>query len=60
MQCREGVSLNLDVDFNNGFKFLVGGTFMDVYSVEDRCENADNFLQNILRVYGILAICLEK
>jgi outer membrane receptor for ferrienterochelin and colicins len=30
----EGVSLNLDFLFSNGFKLITGGTYMDVYSVE--------------------------
>lgn len=30
-----GVSLNIDVDFNNGLTFLVGATAMDVYQVNN-------------------------
>ena len=31
----QGISLNMDVVFNNGLKMLVGATAMDVYSVEE-------------------------
>ncbi|MGE0567557.1 MAG: TonB-dependent receptor plug domain-containing protein, partial [Bacteroidia bacterium] len=31
----QGVSLNADISFNNGFKLILGGTYMDVYSVEN-------------------------
>jgi len=31
----KGLSLNMDVDFNNGFKILAGGTWMDVSFTEN-------------------------
>jgi outer membrane receptor for ferrienterochelin and colicins len=48
-----GVSLNLDVELNNGFKFLVGGTFMDVYSVEDNVKMQQLFTEHFTGVWNI-------
>jgi len=48
-----GASLNLDVDFNNGFKFLVGGTFMDVYSVENRVKKRQLFTEHFTGVWNV-------
>lgn len=47
-----GLSLNLDVDFNNGFKFLLGGTFMDVYSVENKVRKQQLFTEHFTGVWN--------
>lgn len=47
-----GVSLSLDVDFNNGFKFLLGGTFMDVYSMENKVRKQQLFTEHFTGVWN--------
>lgn len=48
-----GVSLNLDVAFNSGLKFLAGATAMDVYSVEDNIKVQQAFTERFSGVWNI-------
>ncbi|HRO74970.1 MAG TPA: TonB-dependent receptor [Crocinitomicaceae bacterium] len=48
-----GVSLNLDIALNNGLKFLLGGTYMDVYSVENDVKTRQLFTERFTGVWNI-------
>ncbi|MBX2931713.1 MAG: TonB-dependent receptor [Chitinophagaceae bacterium] len=49
----KGISLNLDIAFNNGLKFLIGGTCMDVYSVENNIKIRQMFTENFTGVWNV-------
>lgn len=49
----QGVSLNVDVVLNNGLKFLLGGTYMDVYSVENSIRLGQMFTERFTGVWNI-------
>lgn len=49
----QGVSLNLDIVLNNGLKFLVGGTYMDVYSVENGIKEWQMFSEHFTGVWNV-------
>ncbi|MBX3164070.1 MAG: TonB-dependent receptor [Bacteroidetes bacterium] len=49
----QGVSLNLDIALNNGLKFLLGGTYMNVYSVENNIRTRQMFTENFTGVWNI-------
>lgn len=49
----QGVSLNLDVALNNGMKFLMGGTYLDVYSVEDGKRIKQLFTEKFTGVWNV-------
>lgn len=47
----QGISLNLDIALNNGLKFLLGGTYMDVYRIENGVQEWQMFTE---RFTGVL------
>ncbi|MEO5966795.1 MAG: TonB-dependent receptor [Ferruginibacter sp.] len=49
----QGVSLNLDLAFKSGLKFLLGGTYMDVYSVENGLNVQQLFSENFTGVWNV-------
>lgn len=49
----QGVSLNMDIVLNNGLKFLIGGTYMDVYSVESGVSERQMFTERFTGVWNI-------
>lgn len=49
----QGVSLNLDIALSNGLKFLLGGTYMDVYSVENDIRVPQLFTEKFTGVWNI-------
>lgn len=49
----QGVSLNLDIALNNGLKFLMGGTYMDVYSIRNRIKNWQLFSERFSGVWSL-------
>lgn len=49
----QGVSLNLDIALNNGLKFLLGGTYMDVYSVENGIKEQQMFTEHFTGVWNV-------
>src|SRR5690606_17288666 len=49
----KGVSLNMDIVLNNGLKFLIGGTNMDVYSVESGVRERQMFTERFTGVWNI-------
>ncbi len=49
----QGVSLNLDVVFNNGLKILAGATAMDVYSKEDGVRIRQLFTERFTGTWNI-------
>ncbi len=49
----QGVSLNLDITLNNGLKFLLGGTYMDVYSVEHGIKEQQMFTEHFTGVWNV-------
>lgn len=49
----QGVSLNLDVVLNNGLKLLVGGTYMDVYSMDNGIKERQMFTERMSGVWNI-------
>ena len=48
----KGFSLNLDLTLKSGFKFLVGGTLMDVYSVEQGIKDTQLFMEHFTGVWN--------
>ena len=48
----KGISLNLDMTFKNGLKILLGGTLMDVYSIEDKVHVPQLFTENFTGVWN--------
>lgn len=49
----QGFSLNMDIALKNGLKFLIGGTYMDVYSVEDGIKEQQMFTEHFTGVWNI-------
>ncbi|HMN32440.1 MAG TPA: TonB-dependent receptor [Chitinophagaceae bacterium] len=49
----KGVSLNIDIALNNGLKFLIGGTYMDVYNVESAIKEWQLFSEHFTGVWNI-------
>lgn len=49
----QGVSLNLDIVLKNGLKFLLGGTYMDVYSMEHGAKERQMFTERFTGVWNI-------
>lgn len=49
----QGISLNLDIALKNGLKFLIGGTYMDVYSVENDEKVIQLFTENFSGTWNI-------
>lgn len=48
-----GVSLNIDIALNKELKFLLGGTYMDVYSVENNERIRQLFTERFTGVWNI-------
>lgn len=48
-----GLSLNVDVALNNGFKIMAGGTYMDVYGVENNVRMRQLFTERFMGVWNI-------
>lgn len=48
-----GASMNLDITLNNGLKFLLGGTYMDVYSVQNNKRSQQLFTEHFTGVWNI-------
>lgn len=48
-----GISMNLDIALQNGLKFLLGGTFMDVYSVQNGQRIQQLFTEKFTGVWNI-------
>lgn len=49
----QGISLNFDIALNNGLKFLLGGTFMDVYSVQNDIRIQQLFTEQFTGVWNV-------
>lgn len=49
----KGISLNLDIALNNGLKFLIGGTCMDVYSVENGIKEKQMLTEHFTCVWNV-------
>lgn len=49
----QGFSLNLDIALSNGLKFLLGGTYMDVYSVENDVRVPQLFTEKFTGVWNV-------
>ncbi|WP_070137913.1 TonB-dependent receptor [Crocinitomix algicola] len=49
----KGVSLNLDFSFNFGLKMQVGGTLMDVYSIENEIKTQQLFTEKFNGVWNV-------
>ena len=49
----QGVSLNLDLSLPYGFKILAGGTYLDVYSVENDIKERQLFTEHFAGVWNI-------
>lgn len=49
----KGVSLNLDVALSNGLKALIGGTYMEVFSVENEVKTRQLFSERFTGVWNI-------
>jgi len=49
----QGLSLNIDVAFNNGFKILAGGTLMDVSQTENGISTRQVFTERYTAVWNI-------
>jgi outer membrane receptor for ferrienterochelin and colicins len=47
-----GVSFNVDITAKNGLKFLLGGTWMDVYSVENNVKTPQLFTERFTGVWS--------
>jgi len=48
----QGISLNIDISYKN-LKILLGGTYMDVYSVENNIKTQQMFTENYTAVWSI-------
>ncbi|MCZ2128721.1 MAG: TonB-dependent receptor [Bacteroidia bacterium] len=48
----QGISLNLDIAFKNGLKFLLGGTYMDVYSIKNDIKTRQMFTEHVTGVWN--------
>lgn len=49
----QGISLNLDIAFKNGLKMLIGGTYMDVFSMENNIKMPQLFTEHFTGVWNI-------
>ena len=49
----QGISLNLALAFNNGLKFLIGGTYMDIFSVKDGVKEWQMFSERFTGVWNV-------
>jgi Outer membrane receptor for ferrienterochelin and colicins len=49
----QGVSLNMDVVLNGGWKFMLGGTYMDVYSIEAGVRQKQMFTERFTGVWNV-------
>jgi outer membrane receptor for ferrienterochelin and colicins len=49
----QGISLNLDIAFGSGMKFLLGGTYMDVHSTENDIKVQQLFTEHFTGVWNI-------
>lgn len=49
----KGISINMDIAFNNGLKLLLGATAMDVYSKEDEEKTRQLFTEKFTGVWNI-------
>lgn len=49
----KGISLNMDIAFTNGLKFLMGATAMDVYSTEEGYKTRQMFSEKFTGVWNI-------
>ncbi len=49
----QGFSLNMDIALKNGLKFLIGGTYMDVYSVEEGIKEQQMFTELFTSVWNV-------
>lgn len=49
----QGLSLNIDVAFNNGFKILAGGTLMDISQTENGTTTRQAFTERYTAVWNI-------
>lgn len=49
----KGISLNVDLDLRNGLKFLLGGTYMDVYSKEEGVKSRQLFTERFTGVWNV-------
>jgi outer membrane receptor for ferrienterochelin and colicins len=49
----QGLSLNIDVVFNNGFKILAGGTLMDVSQTENGSSTRQAFTERYTAVWNV-------
>lgn len=48
----QGFSLNIDLSYKN-LKFLLGGTYMDVYSIENKKKTPQMFTENFTGVWSV-------
>lgn len=48
-----GLSLNVDIAFENGLKFLLGGTLLDVYSVDSGIRRQQMFTERFTGVWSV-------
>lgn len=48
-----GASLNMDFNFQSGLKILAGGTFMDVYSVQNGIKEQQEFAEKFTATWSI-------
>lgn len=49
----QGIALNIDLALNNGLKMLVGGTYMDVYTVENGVYSRQLFTERFTGVWNL-------
>ena len=49
----KGISLNLDMNLRNGLKVMMGGTYMDVYSVENEISVRQLFTEHFTGVWNV-------
>lgn len=49
----QGLSLNIDIALNNSLKFLIGGTYMDVYSIENGIKEWQLFSEHFSGVWNV-------
>jgi outer membrane receptor for ferrienterochelin and colicins len=49
----KGVSLNIDIAFGNGLKLITGGTYMDVYSLENGIKECQMFSEPFSGVWSV-------
>lgn len=49
----QGLSLNMDIVLTNGLKLMMGGTYMDVYSMENGARQRQMFTERFTGVWNI-------